>query len=68
MVEKTKAMLLAHITQLAKDCSISKFQEFNVWCQRTGGTNASYRADVVSKLKSIEIAEATRSNLASFKA
>ena len=68
MVEKTKAMLLAHITQLAKDSSSSRLQEFNVWCQRTGGTNASYRADVVSKLKSVEIAEATRFNLVSFKA
>ena len=67
-LENAKDNLLRKITELAADPNSKGFGEMDSWCQRAGGTNASYRADVVSKLKSVEILEETRFNAASFKA
>ena len=67
-LETTKGSLLKKIKELSEDPKSRSFDELNTWCQSTGGTNAGYRADVVSRLKSVEAAQQTRFNTSSFKA
>ena len=67
-LDVSKMSILNKITRLAVDTTSANFHELNSWCSSTGGSHASYRADVVSNLKSLEIIESTRLNTASFKA
>lgn len=68
VLKQAKSALLNRVTRLATDLSSPSFSCLDEWCSSTGGTHSSYRADVVSNLKSLEIIEATRFNTASLKA
>lgn len=69
LLEQAKAALLRRIDELAEgDGSAAEVSKLNTWCETIQGGRMSGRAEMVTGFRVGDLLEATRFNVASFKA